>query len=112
MPSSEDNAVELLAEEFSLPLVNPSEIATLQPAIAGVDRQFCLDNEMLFYDRWGSSVKAAISDPLELERVDHFSQLMGLDIEPYMAPREGILRAIERIFPENAETVKTPFPRH
>ncbi len=102
--ASEEAILNRLAEEFSLPRVNPMDIATPQRAIAGVDRQFCLDNEMLFYDLSGSSVQAAICDPLVLEKVDHFSQVMELDIEPYLAPKEAILQAIERIFPENSET--------
>ncbi len=100
---SEEAILNRLAEEFSLPRVNPPDIATPQRAIAGVERQFCLENEMLFYDRSGSSVKAAIYDPLELEKVDHFSQVMELDIEPHLASREAILQAIERIFPETPE---------
>ncbi|MBC9889933.1 MAG: type II/IV secretion system protein, partial [Opitutae bacterium] len=104
---SEETVLNRLAEEFSLPRVNPLDIATPQRAIAGVERQFCLDNGMLFYDRRGSSVKAAIYNPLELEKVDHFSQVMALDIEPYLASKEAILQAIERVFPENTETIET-----
>ena len=103
---SEETILNRLAEEFSLPRVNPWDIATPQRAIAGVERQFCLDNGMLFYDRSGSSVKAAIYNPLELEKVDHFSQVMALDIEPYLASKEAILQAIERIFPEKTETIE------
>ena len=112
---SEEAILNRLAEEFSLPRVNLLDIATPQRAIAGVERQFCLDNEMLFYDRSGSSVKAAIYNPLELEKVDHFSQVMALDIEPYLASKEAILQAIERIFPEKPRrfspfTGKFPHP--
>lgn len=104
--ASEEAILNRLAEEFSLPRVNSMDIATPQQAMAGVDRQFCLENEMFLYNRSGSSVKAAICDPLVLEKVDHFSQVMELDIEPYLAPKAAIHQAIDRIFPENSETFK------
>lgn len=104
--ASEEAILNRLAEEFGLPRVNPLEISTPQRAMAEVDRQFCLENGMLFYDRSGSSAKAAIYNPLELERVDHFSQVWGIDIEPHLASKKALLQAIERIFPENTEAFK------
>ncbi len=103
---SEEVILNRLAEEFSLPQVNLSEISARQPAIEGVNRQFCLDNEILLYDRSGSAAKAAIHDPLELERVDSLSRVLKLDIEPHLAAKRAIFNAIDRFFPEDAEAFK------
>jgi hypothetical protein len=72
--STEQQILELLAEEFSLSIVDLSVLDSGQIDHEYQDRSSVLESETLIYDLGAGSAKAAIIDPLHLECVDELAQ--------------------------------------
>lgn len=104
--STEQQILELLAEEFSLSIVDLSFLDSAQIDHEYQDRSSILESETLIYDLGAGSAKAAIIDPLHLERVDELAQRFGLDLEPVLSGNSGFQNAVLRFFPEYSEGLK------
>jgi type IV pilus assembly protein PilB len=104
--TSEVQVLELLAEEFSLTLVNLDELKSSQGIHQSFDRRIALEKEVLLFDLVGNSAKAAIHNPLRMEELDDLALSLGLDLEPFLCSRKSLLEAIDRLLPKAAEDLK------
>jgi len=87
-----------LARQWGLKTVDlavrvvPDEVRALVP------RELAESYGLVPFSRLGDQLQVAVSDPLDVERIDSLRHLLGLDIEVYLAPATQIERAIDRCF--------------
>ncbi|MCZ6673795.1 MAG: ATPase, T2SS/T4P/T4SS family [Verrucomicrobia bacterium] len=104
--TTESQVQELLADEFSLPLIDLKEINAKQVTFDGFDRKMALERELLLFDVTGSTAKAAIHNPLMVDQLDDLAVSLGLDLQPCLCTKRALLNAIDRLLPEESETFK------
>ena len=95
--------MERLANEWGLKTVDltlleiPDEVREL------ISRELAESGGILPFARRAGQLLVAVSDPLDVERIDSLRHLLGLDIELHLAPAEQIARAIDRCFAPKAD---------
>ncbi|GAB5562135.1 MAG: ATPase, T2SS/T4P/T4SS family [Synoicihabitans sp.] len=103
---------ELLAAELSMSVVRLSDRRVPGEALAAVSREQATNYGVMPIARDGDRLEMAVSDPLNLESLDELGHLLGLAIDPVVAPQSEITAAIERYYgSEGAEVeVQTSAP--
>ena len=101
--TSENAILQLLAEEFSLPLVNWADLDAQQVDRTHQDRRSILDAGVLIYDLESSSAKAVIHNPLLLDQLDDLARRLNFDLDPFLASKSDFLKAIDRFFREDSD---------
>ena len=97
-----------LARQWGLKTVDlavrvvPDEVRALVP------RELAESYGLVPFSRFGEQLRVAVSDPLDVERIDSLHHLLGLDIEVYLAPATQIERAIDRCFARPDGLAKSP----
>jgi general secretion pathway protein E/type IV pilus assembly protein PilB len=95
--------VQLLAEEFGLPVVEPDTVQAPADVLALVPQTLAQRHGILPLARAGRTLRVAVSDPLDTDPLDRLGQRLQLDIRPALAPAAGIAAAIARIYGADTE---------
>ena len=102
--TTEEVVLGLLANEFSLPLIDLRELESSQISRETFDRQFLIQKEIILFDRTSSECKAAIFDPLKMDQLDDLASSLSLDLQAFLCSKKSLLTAIDRFFPEDNES--------
>lgn len=95
---SGDDLLEALAAEFGCEIANPVDDDVLDPElIAKLPVDWARSN-LLLPVRWKGGFGVLTSDPSNLSAIDDLGLLLGRDLVPVLATRDGILKAIERCY--------------
>lgn len=66
---------------------------------------FCRENQILPLRRQGDTVDVALEDPLNFEVLDEIRLLLGLQVNPILAPRGVLLEAINAAFERKSRDI-------
>jgi len=99
---TEEQIVIVLGRQLSIPYLSLSS-GKLKPAIdqnleTVVSYDFAIRNAVIPLSRTISSLTVAMFDPTDLLLLDNLRKITGCDINPVIAPRTDILRAIEDFY--------------
>ncbi len=102
----EDQMVSVLGKQLNVPYFSLGT-GMLKPAIdQGLDRlvphEFALKNSTIPLSRTLRSLTVAMSDPLDLILIDNLSRLTNCEINPVIATRSDIAKAIEDFYGKSA----------
>lgn len=86
----------LLAEEFGMTMVDSGPIKPSEAALKTMPRSLAVRYHAFPISLEGSTLRAAIADPLDMDGVDSLSHVLQMSIEPCIASREQIDAAIEK----------------
>ncbi|MFH1269638.1 MAG: ATPase, T2SS/T4P/T4SS family [Candidatus Omnitrophota bacterium] len=97
----EDQAVQILGKQLNIPYFNLG--TELKPAADQnleqlVPKDFALRNIVLPLSRTLRSLTVAMSDPLDLILIDNLRKLSGCEINPIIAAKSDIAKAIENFY--------------
>lgn len=104
-----DRVLELLAEEFAMPVVNLEEAAVSPEGIATVPRDLAVRYGVFPIDRNGDTLWLAIGDPLDVDALDNLRHVLGVTIEPMLASPQSIETAIHRHYGKDTRAVDNLF---
>jgi len=88
----------LLADEFGLAAVELDAVDVPDEVLRLVPRALAVRHGLLPLARDGRTLRVAIGDPLDTDGIDDLGRLLGLAIEPVVAPAEEVARAIGRFY--------------
>ncbi len=102
----EDELVAILGKQLNIPYFSFGT-GKLKPAIdQGLERliaqDFALKNSILPLSRTLRSLTVAMSDPLDLILIDNLRKITGCEINPIIATRSDITKAIEEFYGKSA----------
>ena len=107
--TTEQQILELLAEEFSLALIDPLALDSRQVDHEHQDRERVLETGILLHDIHEGSGKAALFNPLNLDQVDELGSSFSLDLEPFLCSKQALMNALERFFSEKQRALNRSF---
>lgn len=107
--TSEQQILQLLADEFSLSIVNLEDVDVQQVDRDQQDRQCVTELELLIFDLKDGAAKAAIYNPIMLDRLDDVSRRLNLDLEPFLVAKSDLMKALDRFFPRDTQNLKPLF---
>lgn len=98
----EDQVVSALGKQLNMPYFSLGT-GMLKPAIDQglenlIPQEFALKNSVLPLSRMLKSLTVAMSDPLDLLLIDSLRKLSGCEINPVIATRSDIMKAIEEFY--------------
>ncbi|KPK97389.1 MAG: hypothetical protein AMJ95_09325 [Omnitrophica WOR_2 bacterium SM23_72] len=98
----EDQVVAVLGKQLNVPYF-PLGTGMLKPAMdQGLERlitqDFALKNSVIPLSRTLRSITVAMSDPLDLILIDNLKKLTGCEVNPVIATKSDITRAIEEFY--------------
>jgi general secretion pathway protein E len=103
----EPELLRALSLQLRIPyLQNLPEDEIDRKVVSSVPIGFLKKYAILPYQRTGSSVKAAVSDPLNFTPVDDLKILFGCEVEVFLADPILILNAINLVYDTHAETAE------
>jgi len=95
---TENQLSEYLAEELKVPLLNLKDLV-VQPRVSQLlDLEVLEKKHLLPIRRIGDGLLVATVDPLDLDSLDEVHFITGLRVEPAVASRASILKAIDYYF--------------
>ncbi len=102
----EDQVVALLGKQLNIPYF-PLGTGMLKPAVdLGLERlisqDFALKNSVIPLSRTLRSITVAMADPLDLILIDNLRKLTGCEINPVIATRSDISKAVEDFYGKSA----------
>ena len=93
----------LLADEFGMPMVDlPALRVPSAEAMALIPRALAVRYTVFPFAKEGSTLKLAITDPLDVDTIDSLGHVVKLNIEPSVAPADEIKHAIDRFYGKDA----------
>jgi type IV pilus assembly protein PilB len=102
----EDQMVSTLAKQLNIPYFSLGTGMLKPAADQGLDRlisqEFALRNSVLPLSRTLRSITVAMSDPLDLITIDNLRKLTGCEINPVIATKSDIVKAIEEFYGKSA----------
>ena len=118
---SEEQLLEALSLQLGLPIVRLAGItvdpAALQAMPGHVARRFCVFPVAIHEARLAgelATLTVAMTDPTDERAVDALRFLLDCEVQPVLASRRDIVRAIERCYgpddPGSADALPIPFP--
>ncbi|MFH0827306.1 MAG: ATPase, T2SS/T4P/T4SS family [Candidatus Omnitrophota bacterium] len=98
----EDQVVAILGKQLNVPYF-PLGTGMLKPAMdQGLERlitqDFALKNSVIPLSRTLRSITVAMSDPLDLILIDNLKKLTGCEVNPVIATKSDITRAVEEFY--------------
>ncbi len=94
----------LLADEFGMPLVDLPALRVPSPeAMALIPRALAVRYTVFPFAKEGSTLKLAITDPLDVDTLDSLGHVVKINIEPSVAPADEIKHAIDRFYGKDAD---------
>ena len=85
----------VLAKQQGFPFIDLSSVTISSDILAVVPVDLCKRYLLIPIAAEGARLKVAISDPMNLMALDDLRVFLGRDIDPVVAPRDEILKAIE-----------------
>jgi len=100
--ATEEDVVVALGKQLNLPYVSMGA-GLLKPALdqnldEAVPKEFAVKNAVLPLSRTLDSITCAITDPLDVILIDNLRKIVGCEINPVIATRTEILKAIEEFY--------------
>ncbi len=97
----EEQVVEILGKQLNIPYFNLG--SELKPAVEQnleqlIPKDFALRNTVLPLSRTLRSLTVVMADPLELILIDNLRKLTGCEINPVIATRSDIFKAVENFY--------------
>jgi type II secretory ATPase GspE/PulE/Tfp pilus assembly ATPase PilB-like protein len=99
----EDVLVNVLAEECTLPRVDPRLAAVPRDAVAAVPHGLARRHQLVPVALDGALLTIAMADPTDQGAVAHVTFLTGLDVQAAVAPPSAVRDAIARLYGEAPE---------
>lgn len=97
----------LLADEFGMPLVDLNALRVPDTdALAALPRALAVRYTVFPIAKEGSTLKLAISDPLDVDTLDSLGHVVKLTIEPQVAPASEIKHTIDRFYGKDADELE------
>ncbi|MEX2382213.1 MAG: ATPase, T2SS/T4P/T4SS family [Opitutales bacterium] len=93
---------QMLADEFGMPVVPPGPIKPTKEALEAVSQSLATRYRVFPLKLEGNVLQIAISDPLDVDSIDHLSHVLNLSVEPSIATKESIDTAIEKFYQEDS----------
>ncbi|HYF52424.1 MAG TPA: ATPase, T2SS/T4P/T4SS family [Planctomycetota bacterium] len=87
-----------LAEQFGMEMVDLEGIQISGDVVNLVPQEQCRENHIMPIDMYDGVLTVAISDPLDLQALENIRFVLNSQVEPVLAPREAIDKAIERYY--------------
>ena len=85
---------QVLADEFGMPVVTSEELIPDEDALATVSASLARRYGVFPLSVDGNTVRVAIHDPLDVDSIDNLSHILQKTVEPAVAAKEDILKAI------------------
>jgi general secretion pathway protein E len=101
---AEPDLLEALGLQFGIAVLKTVDDALLDPALVGKLPVDWARSNVLLPVRYGQGVAALTSDPTRMEPIEALSVLLGMEVATVLAPRDAILRAIERCYYRKEES--------
>jgi len=106
---SERQVAELVAKQYGLPVVEDLDAADVpRDVLALVPRSHCVAHRVLPLSRHSTELRLAMADPTDAFAVDPIQFRTGLKVRPVVAAESAIVRAIWRLYGEDAGLARTP----
>ncbi|RME70838.1 MAG: type II secretion system protein GspE [Verrucomicrobia bacterium] len=99
--------LQLLGEEFSMPVVDLTRYRPHPSALDSLPKEIAQRYHVLPLELNASAVRVAVSDPLDTDTIDSISHILQRPVDPVLALRDDIDRAIERHYGGGGETVQS-----
>ena len=91
----EEQSARLLADAFGMATVDLSDVAVPADVLTLVPRAIAVRHRLFPFGRDGTTLRIAVSDPLDTDGADSLAHRLNLRVESFLAPAEAITRAIE-----------------
>jgi type IV pilus assembly protein PilB len=99
--------VELLAEQFALPVATAEALAMADPsAVQLIPEHLARLANMIALRREGSVIEVAVGDPLDVVSLDHLRAITGCSLKVYVAQPTEVREAIDEFYQEIRATEK------
>jgi len=100
--ATEEDVVVALGKQLNLPYVSMGA-GLLKPALdqnldGAIPKEFAVKNAVLPLSKTMDSITCAITDPLDVILIDNLRKLVGCEINPVIATKSEILKAIEEFY--------------
>jgi len=103
---TEASLINALAVQLGIPKIDPDLHDIDRRLLDGIGEEFLVKNKVLPAFKEGGTVTVIMSNPLDEEVLPILSQMFKCKVEPAVALREDILKAIERHFAGNQKGKK------
>jgi len=103
---TEKQKVQCLGEQWGIPFIDleenppPKEAALLLPV------SLCERHTVVPLGKEGEHLRVAMARPLDVFAIDEIRLATGLEVEPYIATEEDIVRAMGRLYTSSAEVAE------
>jgi type IV pilus assembly protein PilB len=98
---TEQDVVELLGQQFSLPSATPEMLSQANPeAVALVPEHIARQANLLALARDENTLEVAIGDPLDVVTLDHLRALTGCTLKVWIARPSQVQEAVEEFYQE------------
>ncbi len=102
----ESDVLSAMAEEFGCASVAAIDEALLDPALVSSLPVEWARSHVMLPVRWKDGVGVLTNDPSAIARLDDLSLLLGAELALVLAPRDAILKAIERCYFRKTDTTQ------
>jgi len=97
----EGDVVELLAQQFSLPIATANKLSNADPAaVRLVPEHLARQASVLALQRDGDSMEVAVADPLDVVSLDHLRAITGCTIKVWVGRPSEVREAIDEFYQE------------
>jgi general secretion pathway protein E len=102
---SEQQVLEVMSEQLSIPLVDLQAIKVDSEAVRLVPAKLVFRKHLVPIERLNGTLKVATSDPFDLYAFDEIQLLTGLKVQPVLAASEDIDKIIKAHYGVGGDTV-------
>ncbi len=97
----ERHVVELLAEQFSLPIADAERLSKADPvAVKLIPEHLAKQAGMLALARHEDQIEVAVGDPLDVVSLDHLRALTGCSLKVWISQPSEVREAVEEFYQE------------
>ncbi len=101
---SEKDVLEALAEQWSLPWLSAIPEEALDPSLVAQLPVEWARRHSILPAHVNGRPSAVIDDPARIAELEQLSLILGASVEPVLAPRAEIQRAIDRVYAQRSES--------
>lgn len=91
----EEDIIEVLEKQLNIERVNLEITRIDRRAIKMISENVCRKHLIFPYEVDDTTIKVAMADPLDIVAIDDVEISTGLNVKPYIAPKQSIQRAID-----------------
>lgn len=92
---TQEDIIEVLEKQLNLKRVNLEIITIDKRAIRMISENVCKKHTIFPYEIDGNIIRVAMADPLDIVAIDDVEISTGLEVQPYIALKQSIQRAID-----------------